>query len=386
MSYIYVDIKNGVQKMKKVISLILAIIMTFSISFTAFAETGTVKPGERITISTNDNVTKIYNFKVPESGIYVLKTEIFGFGNFRASVIKNLKNIATAHCSVFEGSLGNDYTSDVYFCAEKSSTLIISVEHLSYEKSPESPAKSEFVIEKYDAPIAVVGDNRVEKIHDDWYIFIPEQSGCYNFVSNASGVKQPHIELYDANGLVSRSGVGVGQDINNFTMSVNLEKGKLYGINCGYANNGGYSYTISYDKYIKPESIYLDDMDKEVLMYKGQKDEFPIGILPTGATPYAILSAKSADESIATASISNDGKLVIKAKGIGKTVITVCEENGASCECSVEVESQYKYYRDYFAVTVLGGSVFALVFLFPIYATPFVVVIGTIGRWLGLVK
>lgn len=344
--------------MKKIISVFLAMVMALSISVVAFAvENWSVKLGETVTVNlSKGNPEKTYSFTADEQGIYVLKTKINSFGPFGLSINHNSQCIEKTYVLLNSYFSGYQY-DEAYFCAEKGSTFEISNNFGISE--PEYPVNAEFTIEKYDAPIAKIGSNEVEQ-GGSYFLFVPENSGKYNFRSTAPDTIDPKIEVYDENGLVGENDNNGYEDDDNFDLTLTLEKGKIYGIKCETDN--GYNFTISYNADIKPEKIVIND-GRVIQLLKGQQYVASVEIIPNGSLPYANYTVESSNESVASVTINNDGDLVVTSHKKGVAEITLTDESGASSKCLVLVVPKWMKVAEGVAIWSVINSVFTFFFV-----------------------
>lgn len=362
--------------MKKVISVILAIVMTFSISVTVFAENDTVKLNEKNIVSIGIRGNKeFYNFTTAEKGIYVLKAEIIDSGSVKYSVIYNSNSVITTRVNQITKQ------NEVLFCAEENSTLSIMVHdaYLDTAVTGDETVTSAFIIEKYDVPTAIIGENKV-KDSGTYFSFIPEQSGYYNFHSNAPEGVDPKIEIYDINGLKDENDNSGLKDDKNFDLTANLEKGKVYGIKCEASS--GFSYTVSYNKKVGLGNLIIDNgyimferLNIADFFVANNHYEVPLTYVPNGAKEYTNLKAESGDENVVSASINSDGNLVLDTHNalFSTVTITITSDNGLKVDYNILVMSE--------GLTHLSAfGVMTLVFLAPVWLSIYAV-IDTIKSW-----
>lgn len=344
--------------MKKIISIFLAVIMAFSISVVAFAaENRAVKLGETVTVNINKgDPEETYSFTADEQGIYVLKTKINSFGPFGLSINHNSQCIEKTYVLLNSYFSGYQY-DEAYFCAEKDSTFEIS-NYFGIDK-PKYPLNAEFTIEKYDAPTAKIGSNEVKQ-GGSYFLFVPENSGKYNFRSTAPDTIDPKIEAYDENGLVGENDNNGYEDDDNFDLTMTLEKGRIYGIKCETDN--GYNFTISYNADIRPEKIVIND-GRVIQLLKGQQYVASVEIIPSGSLPYANYTVKSSNESVASVTVNDDGDLVITSHKKGVAEITLTDESGVSSKCLVLVVPKWMKVAEGVAIWSVINSVFTFFFV-----------------------
>lgn len=344
--------------MKKIISIFLAVIMAFSISVVAFAaENRAVKLGETVTVNINKgDPEETYSFTADEQGIYVLKTKINSFGPFGLSINHNSQFIEKTYVLLNSYFSGYQY-DEAYFCAEKDSTFEIS-NYFGIDK-PKYPLNAEFTIEKYDAPTAKIGSNEVKQ-GGSYFLFVPENSGKYNFRSTAPDTIDPKIEVYDENGLVGENDNNGYKDDDNFDLTLTLEKGRIYGIKCETDN--GYNFTISYNAEINPDEIVIND-GRVIQLLKGQQYVASVEIIPSGSLPYANYTVKSSNESVASVTVNDDGDLVITSHKKGVAEITLTDESGVSSKCLVLVVPKWMKVAEGVAIWSVINSVFTFFFV-----------------------
>ena len=344
--------------MKKILSILLAIVIACSVSVTAFAATGTLNFNEKKTVTVNLDSSKIYKFKAPEQAVYVLKAKLISdcavvyVDIFHGEYHVNGSGIYY-YTDVYYDENGNEKydkvvnDAELYFCAEKGSSFEIELYNSSEDGSYQTQkAKVELTVTKFDAKTAKVGKNTVSK-NGNIFVFVPDKSGLYNFRSSATGMIDPYIEVNDINGTLSYNDDNGYENDLNFDLTVNLKKGKIYALRCETYTSDfeasepskGYSFKIAYNKDIKAEQISLDwyGAEDEFTLAKGDDMFYTINVVPTGALPTSKFTAVSSNEKVATVEVDDEGILYIEAKKMGKTTVTVYEANGASAEYTIVV-------------------------------------------------
>lgn len=330
--------------MKKVISIVLAIIMAFSVSVTSFAVDEITKPGEVKVITVSPLEEKTYSFKATEKGLYVLRAKALDPEKVYVTVFHDSFRVASDR--VIYRKNQESYKDILYFVADENSQFDILVSGYLVDADPfyyddlDSHVTSEFVIEKCNIPQVAVGRNYYDG-SEKYSLFVPEKSGYYNFRSSDNGNGDPIIWIYDVNGsLASNNDNGYDGD-RNFDLTVNLEKGKSYAIYC-YARES-FSYEISYNKEIEVERLKVDitTMDLVSRPYfrgvKGDQEWWSVQIIPNGAASYKDLTVESSNEKVVSASFNEYGNLVADFKKPGMAKLTISAENGVSYQIPVVV-------------------------------------------------
>ena len=346
--------------MKRIISILLAIIMAFSISVTAFAATEAISVDKKITVSLKQDEEKTYSFKAPSQGIYKLTAKILNNSAAYVEIEHGDNSIET--CLLFKPSEDLDLADkhEMKFCAEKGSSFKINLENCyDGESDFEKTAKVEITISKYSAASAKVGKNTVSK-NGNTFLFVPDKDGKYNFRSSADKDLDPYIEIHDIDGFMESNDDNGYENDMNFDLTVSLKKGKVYAVVCenysadfGSEPTKGYNFTISYNKKIDVEKIgfeWYEDGEKTI-MYKGDGEVYYICVVPTGAVPYADISVSVSNPKVISAEFDNEkNTLYVSAEKIGKSTITVTDAKGAECEHKIVVlPAFFGFIRDIFA-------------------------------------
>lgn len=345
--------------MKRIISILLAIITAFSISVTAFAATETISVDKKITVTLKQDEEKTYSFKAPSQGIYKLTAKILNNGAAYAEIEHGSNSVETHYVSKnTEGFFDEKY--DIYFCTEKGAAFKVNLENgYDEELNSEKTAKVEITISKYSAAAAKVGKNTVSK-NGDYFLFVPDKDGKYNFRSSADKALDPYIGIYDVDGFIECNDDNGYENDMNFDLTVSLKKGKAYAVVC--ENNSvdfeseptkGYSFTISYNKKIDVEKVNIDwyENGEKIIMYKGDWDLYYIHVTPTGAAPYADISVSLSNPNVIYAEFDNEENILyVSAEKIGKSTITITDAKGAECEHKIVVlPAFFGFIRDIFA-------------------------------------
>lgn len=234
---------------------------------------------------------------------------------------------------------------------------------------------AEFTIERSDAPVAKIGSNEVEK-GGSYFLFVPENSGKYNFRSIAPDTIDPRIEIYYENGLIGENDNNGYEKDKNFDLTLTLEKGKIYGIKC--EADKGYNFLISYNAEIKPEEIVIDGGNRVFQLIKGEQCVASVSVIPNGATAYANYTVKSSNESVASVTIKDDGDLVITSHKKGAAEITLTDESGASSKCLVLVVPKWMAAAEGIAAVGFINSVFTFFFILIYGGLPLIGWIGSL--------
>ncbi len=332
--------------MKKLLSVLLAIITAFSISVTAFAATEAISVDKKITVTLKQDEEKTYSFKAPSQGIYKMTAKILN-NSYAYAQIEHDDNFID-YCGIYKDADDSSCEKcEMLFCADKGSSFKISVGNDYWEDSvSEKTAKVEITISKYSATAAKVGKNTVSK-DGSTFLFVPDKDGKYNFRSSADKTLDPDIEIYDVNGYINYNNDNGYENDMNFDLTVSLKKGKAYAVVCdNYSADfeseptKGYSFTISYNKKIDVEKIgfeYYEDGQK-IILCKGDDDFYFLSVVPTGASPYADVSVSVSNPKVISTELDKDEDTVyVSADKIGKSTITITDAKGASNEYTIVV-------------------------------------------------
>lgn len=336
--------------MKKVISIVLAIIMAFSVSVTAFAATSTVKAGVKKTVTLTADVEKDYQFTAEEKGIYTIKANVLSEeGIVYATVIRRGNEVAFATL-VPDGFYTEWENEELYFCANEGSVFTLDFYAVEDESLPEK-VKIEFTVSKFDAPEIQLGKNKTAK-DGTVFLFVPEKTGYYNFRSAAASNVDPYISVFDVNGSIDfNHDSGLPGDLN-FDLSVKLTKDKVYGIECvpdEFDNSvkKSFNFTVSYNKNIEAEYVdvydfdYSDDpitSDDNIVLCKGDTEYFYINVAPYGAVPTTEINMFISGNAAYVEQMADDpNEFFVYADRVGKSQVAVLSDNDIGTEINVIV-------------------------------------------------
>lgn len=344
--------------MKKLISIILAAVLVFSLGTAAFAAGGGIALNETKSITLQKGETETLKFTAEESALYVAEVSS-DIGLISLTVTDEADNafdgtwvISLGDETETGGSFGKE-KSEVYFCAEKGKTFCLNFEENSqflinfFEKldgMAESivPAKFKVTVKKADAREVKNGETYSVSEYKEHFIFVPEEDGFYNFRSNSSGNSDPQISISGADGSYYENDNNGYLADYNFDLTAYLEKGKVYGIetrNYFIDDNKDaepFTFTISRGDDIKAD--YLDVSDRVVFVAVDDTAINFVSYIPTGAV-VGDYEVTCADETKATAYYNDEeGCAYIDGLSVGKTTVTVTETNsGVSTEFTVIV-------------------------------------------------
>ena len=328
--------------MKKIISLLLAMVIAFSFASTAFAKTVSISLDEKKTVTVTSDEEKVYSFKAPSDGIFVVDAKITK-GDMAYIYVEYDGNTVN-YQEVFaedEYTVGMS-TVKVYFCAETGKTFKIYVGcHSIWELIPDATSKVSFTLSKYDASEIKLGKNQASK-NGDVFLFVPEKTGYYNFRSDAASNVDPMIEVNDINGTVEINCDNGYENDRNFDLTVKLTKGKVYAIVLSFeyyyedAVAKKYSFTVSYNKKIDVDYINLYYDNNKITLFKGNNEYLYYDVVPTGAAPKAEVAFDVENGNIADINLDEDGNVYLYANKVGKTTLTVSAD-GFSEEYKVVV-------------------------------------------------
>lgn len=331
--------------MKKIISIILALIMALSVSVVAFAADTNIKLGERTVKTLKDCTDYEFDIAIPSDGVYEIKVELLGYGELCTAfcVEGDDENcIVSYYMGKYEDDEDNFDSFTQKFIAEKGNEDVISFYSVYCESSS---VKVAITVSKSSATSAALGKNKTEAAEDTYYLFTVTKDGYYNFRSENADKYDPYIFITDSNGIVdSNDDIGY-EDDSDFDVTVYLKKGQSILVNIVNRgdNDGKYgqiSYTISFNKKIDVEALETWWLVDSISLNIGEVFEDGIITVPYGAFPTADITAKSSDENVASVEYDSEtGCIYIYANGAGTATVTVSAANGVDYSYDVKVYS-----------------------------------------------
>ena len=332
--------------MKKTISILLAVIMMFSFSTAAFAETSTVELDKEYTVTVDEY--KTFLLTIPEDGVYKISASIDDsagdFNMARVSVNINDSTVSSLFLCYFNTEELVDFpvasdllSTEDYFVAGKGENVTVELDNYQDSFDVELPAPTvTFTVTKVDnlPEIRMNGSYSFEGV-SSYFILKPTEDGIYNLNSD---------EHYDEASVMSSDGYidyTFFESEETLDFSFVAEAGKLYCIYlaCYDYEDTEYSFNVTDATKIAIEEIELGDF----YVVSGNMDwNYPI-IRPYGACyNFDELEVSVGNEQIATAEYDpEDGSIVVYGNRPGKTTLTVTEPvSGVSTTVEIRVVSR----------------------------------------------
>ena len=344
--------------MKKLMSIVLAAVLIFSLGTAAFAAGGSITLGETKSITLQRDEIASFKFTAEESTLYV--AEISSDMGFAAITLTDEAEsiVDSAWVISFGEKVETDssFISDeakIYFCADKGKTFDLNFEENSqffievlekFDGLAESivPAKINITVKKADARELKLGETYSVSEYREYFLFAPEEDGFYNFRSNSSGNSDPRISITGSDGSYFENDNNGYLADYDFDLTAYLEKGKVYGVEAvntsiDYEKDAEpFTFTVSRGEDIKAD--YLDVDSRVVFVAVNDTANNYVSCIPSGALEgeYEVICA---DETKANAYYDDESGLIyIDGLSAGKTTVTVTETNsGVSTEFTVVV-------------------------------------------------
>lgn len=343
--------------MKKLMSIILAALLVFSLGTAAFAAGGSIALGETKSITLQRDETAAFKFTAEESTLYVAEiSSDMGFA--MVSVTDEAEDIIDSAWVISFGEkdeTDSSFISDeakIYFCADKGKTFNLEFKENSqffievlekFDGLAESivPAKINVTVKKADVRELKLGETYSSSEYREYFLFAPEEDGFYNFRSNSSGNSDPRISITGSDGsYFANDNNGYLADYD-FDLTAYFEKGKVYGIevintSIEYEKDAEpFTFTVSRGEDIKAD--YLDIDSRVVFVAVNDTASNFVSCVPSGALE-GEYEVTCADETKANAYYDESGLICIEGLSVGKTTVTVTETNsGVSTEFTVIV-------------------------------------------------
>ena len=344
--------------MKKISSIILALILALSLATTAFADgPESIKPGDTKHIYLEQTEDTSYIFTASSTGAYKLSVEMENNG-FASFEIYNFEN---SEEDLYFASVDSELSEAFVFPASKGSSFEIDIYEASGAEEFDDDyydTESEITItlEKINAPSISVGNTYKVTEDSAYYLFTPSKSGNYNFRSSADSTRfDPIISTYDEYAYSNSYNDDIGYDGNyNFDLSAYYEKGELYLVAVDTVffededyDNINYSFKVSSADNIKPEYITVYDSDS-ISMAKRDYTYISGAVIPSGSRvniDYDDISVYSSNPRVADVTYTDiyDGEIEVEVTSykLGKTTITFELANGEKTEIKVKVKSRF---------------------------------------------
>lgn len=365
--------------MKKIVSIILAVVMMLSFTVVAFAANDTVSLGEVKSVSIKNNGYKRFDFTSPKAGLYTVDVEMQNEGAVEVQVaVDNVVVTGETAINFYDPEEGlYNSPAKVYFCAEGASTVEITITRCSFDfiENATADAKVKFSVNNADAKELQLGKTTTDG-GDCWYTFIPSESGYYNFCSNCGKSVDPEFCIFRANGdceCNSDNGreYADGTYDLNFDWTVYLEAGAIYAVNI-YTFDEEYdlsddkvTFEVALNKNVKAEKLAIDMLDEGEIyrMVKGDGESFYVSVVPTGAAATTKVTVSSSDESVLSVEYDEEiQEIYVTANKKGTAKIVLTSDDGTTTEYTIKVDSPFvaairnffESIRLYFAILFLN--------------------------------
>ena len=320
--------------MKKALSIILALILAFTMALPAFAADNEIKLGEPKTVSVKDGKAVDVSFTPEEDGIYTydcetadqdydipsVREDFMTYSYNNLVIIDQNTVFGTPGASYFIGEKGKTYTLTFYDDFDEDCEAIVTFNKVTSDGSLNDGKNS----------VTIKGDGAV-------FTFVPENSGYYNFASECDEdvafaiIDDDSFEAYnDDNGF---------EDDYNFDCTAELEAGKTYLVGIAVSRTVEFNFgevkiipdetkcdvVITYGKTEKVEKIILGEWFGECLYEKDCWGMLDVSVAPSGALATADIKVTSSDESVVTIDEYNEkyGEIIFSTHNAGKAYITV---------------------------------------------------------------
>ncbi len=347
--------------MKKILSVVLAVVMMFSVSIIAFAEKGSSIELDKEYTVTLKNDTVNYTFTAPKDGAYRISASILykegGVGIANIAVFGDNQTVSYLdlfYCDNSEidflAKFRNLEDEDI-FMAAKGKEMTVSVESGAHLYDPDDIKYPEATV---TFKITNVDDLREIKIGEsytvngeEYFFFKPTEDGVCDIWS----YECPNISVMDTYGNMYDGSI----DIDGFPADVpfKYKAGELYGIYVEGNHDENDKpidsvFHVVDGKTISPDVIELDDI---TVIKRTSENVYP-EVYPIGSMfNYDRLEVSVGNERIATAEYNPEtGSITVYGKHYGKTTLTVTEPiSGTTAEVEVEVISRTtNFFRNVF--------------------------------------
>ncbi len=359
--------------MKKLLSILLAVVMMFSISIIAFAADSTSIEIDKEYTVTLENSTKEYTFVAPEDGAYLISASILykkdSLGTATVTVDKEGETLSYINLFYWDNTEMDillDFRcleDEDVFMATKGSKLTVTAEAGMPEYEPDDVRFPEAT---FTFKITSANNLREIKIGEsytvkgeEYFIFKPAEDGVIDIWSHQC----PSISVMDIDG---NAYYGELDSLTGFPADVafEYEAGKIYGIyvDSGYdeENNPVDSvFHVADATTIQPDVIEIDD----ITVIWGQDELILADIYPIGSRyNCGELECSIENEKIATVEYDSDLETyVIHGRRPGKTTLTITEPNYGVTQI-VEVEVITRTTNFFRTVYAFISGIFSLIF------------------------
>ena len=356
--------------MKRIISILLAVVIAISAAVVSFAKSSVITAGTAVTANVKEGDSADYVFTSPETAVYklTLKALTKTFSEIMLNCDEDEYSGGYSRTVEYD-NYNTENTFTEYFAAHKGSSYTLSVINNSdiYNKIEKkelglsSTASIELKITKTTVPEVKLGGKYTVSAHssdgiftDDVYYFMkPAKSGYYNFrTQDISDSVIPEIAVFSdtLNGEYSDGFASADEIAIDFTTY--MEAGRLYLIDIsaftlddeeGKPFDVKFTLTVNDGNNIPAEEIYAES--PKISMARNDVEFNSCVIYPSGATPFkeediTITSSnpKVADVTFYEVSGNYISMDIDSFRFFGKTTITVDLPNGLSTEFKVYVK------------------------------------------------
>lgn len=356
--------------MKKLLSIILAFVMAFSVSVVAFAADETITAGKEKTITATSSDWRTLTFTAPKSGVYKINCSISGQGYADVVVVNKKSNESCTWLSLFYYSSqdASNSKAESAFITKSGEKYEVRVSAAKDEDAAKAP-NIKILVSEYAAPKLVLGKTKVA-VNDktQFYVFKADKKGNYNFRSDANKAIDPTIEIIGTSGYITyNDDNGYGDNCNfDLTQPLNAGESCLLFINT-YTDSTKYkdfNVTVTLNKKIPVEKIESGYEEYGVELLIGEEIEDNFFCVPTGALVTAGIKIESSKPKTVSVNYKEGtNEFSVKANRLGKATVTITAENGVSTSFKVSVHSQVFYFlrniiwriKDFFYNLFTGG-------------------------------
>lgn len=326
---------------KKLLSIILAAVMMLSFVSVAFAaDSSAILNATRTITLTSGEGTKI-EFSTEKAGIYRISTE-FTTKGFSDLTVKSEKTAFLIESSVYHG---DDFSSGescmVY--AEENDTITIKYNPMTAYGNKTINAELSI---SYEGNNILSEGTATASPENTLFVFAPEETGYYNFRSNASKGTNPYIKAFDDQNWFTLSENYDDEDDFNFDLTEYFEAGRYYIVKASSYNEESepYEFTVSHVDAPEITEIYLSEYrNTDTIVLKSPAIlVMPVFVEPYYAIPTADIEVSVGDSSILSASYDKEGNNIrIITQKAGTTTLTITSADGCRCEYTVKVQSRF---------------------------------------------
>lgn len=327
--------------MKKIVSILLALTMIFSLSAISFAAENTVVLGEKNTVTVCDEAVT-YSFVPSESGVYKIAVELNSDEETAVSTYVSLGENALTSVYLYKESPALDEYSKLqgneYFPVKAGSEVTIEVYKREFLAEDGVEVQVSFTVSRADDIREIAVGNSYDITDEyEYFSFCPTNDAIVNIWS----YDDAYAYVDDSEGGIQSSKYYY-QDIG-LDFSFKVKAGEIYTVVVGanyFWDDESKPITIHVTdgSKIVPDSIEIDD----ILLIKGDSIWADVYVLPFGSNcNYETLIIEPADKSIVSCEfIEEFDQIYVTGLKAGKTTVKVTVPGyNASTEFEVEVLS-----------------------------------------------